>query len=195
MSWSRRRGRISGCSRVSCWPRLAYLNQVASERATVSSSVVSALYAGIVMEKRDDVAPCQVVGLVGQSCFTSLARARVGPLEFGPTVEVRVTRPERTATVGIVASSSAATFGDMRAMPHTRPRTEAAPDHRLDYSSPEAQEALEDVTVLIAEIRDQVYRRTALYERTLGLAVVPVLVRRALIVLRRRIRRRGQVAR
>jgi hypothetical protein len=80
-------------------------------------------------------------------------------------------------------------------MSHTEQPTEGAPGHKLDYSSPEAQKALEDVTALIAEIRDGLYRRTTLYERTLGLAVAPVLVRRALIVLRRKVKRRGQVAR
>lgn len=79
-------------------------------------------------------------------------------------------------------------------MTHSTP-TEATSDTRLDYSSPEAQESLQDITAFIAEVRGTLYRRTALYERTLGLAVIPVLIRRALIMLRRRIKRRGQVGR
>ena len=62
----------------------------------------------------------------------------------------------------------------------------------FDYSTPEAQEALRNVSDLILEIRQEVKdnaveRRVALYERTLGLAVIPVLLRRAVIVLRRKI--------
>ena len=66
----------------------------------------------------------------------------------------------------------------------------------FDYSTPEAQAALQGVTALILEIRESqaeqtasILRKLALYERTLGLAVVPVLARRAVIVLARRARR------
>lgn len=63
----------------------------------------------------------------------------------------------------------------------------------FDFSTPEAQEALAGVSELILEIRDEyvgpLARKIALYERTLGLAVVPVLVRRGLIVLGRKLRR------
>jgi len=66
----------------------------------------------------------------------------------------------------------------------------------FDYSAPEAQKAMQGITSLILEIRKErgpVARKIALYERTLGLAVIPVLVRRALIVAGRRMsqRRRG----
>jgi hypothetical protein len=49
----------------------------------------------------------------------------------------------------------------------------------FDYSTPEAQEALEGLSGLILEIREEAGRTNRLYERTLGLAVVPVLVKRA----------------
>lgn len=76
----------------------------------------------------------------------------------------------------------------------------------FDYSTPEAQVALEGVTTIVLEIRDefaahvdleQAYvtaaaafaemhelyqhaeRRVALYERTWGFAVIPILIRRA----------------
>ena len=59
----------------------------------------------------------------------------------------------------------------------------------FDYSTPEAQRALEDASALVLEIREEctgpLARKVALYERTLGLAVIPVLVRRSLRVLAR----------
>ena len=61
-----------------------------------------------------------------------------------------------------------------------------------DYSTPEARKALEDVTRLVLEIREEasgtLRRKVRLYERTLGLAVVPVLLRRAVIVVVRKLR-------
>jgi len=44
------------------------------------------------------------------------------------------------------------------------------------------------VTDLIIEMQKEIGRKTLLYERTLGLAVAPVLLRRAAIVLYRRVR-------
>jgi hypothetical protein len=66
----------------------------------------------------------------------------------------------------------------------------------FDYSTPEAQAALRGITELALEIRDEVEvplrlseRKVRLYERTLGLAVIPVLIRRAAIRLLVRIKR------
>jgi hypothetical protein len=65
--------------------------------------------------------------------------------------------------------------------------------HDFDYSTPEAQQALSDVTALVLEIRNEygrsLRRKITLYERTLGLAVAPVLLRRAVIVVGRKIKR------
>lgn len=62
----------------------------------------------------------------------------------------------------------------------------------FDYSSPEAQKALADVSQLVLEIREEetgpLARRVRLYESTLGFAVLPVLARRAVIILGRRLR-------
>lgn len=75
----------------------------------------------------------------------------------------------------------------------------------FDYSTPEAQAALQGVSRLILEIRDEyaepiVYvtdpsseRKLRLYERTLGLAVVPVLIRRAVVRLLQRLRRGNDI--
>ena len=67
----------------------------------------------------------------------------------------------------------------------------------FDYSTPEAEAAIRAVSALILEIREDLTgplaRKVALYERTLGLAVIPVLLRRAIIGRRKRspLRRRG----
>lgn len=67
----------------------------------------------------------------------------------------------------------------------------------FDYSTPEAEAAIRAATALVLEIREDqtgpLARKVALYERTLGLAVIPVLLRRAIIAMRRRrpLRRRG----
>lgn len=73
-----------------------------------------------------------------------------------------------------------------------RQRGEDSACDGFDYSTPESLQALANVTELVREIRDErsgpVSRRLRLYERTLGLAVIPVLIRRGLIVLGRRLR-------
>ena len=75
-------------------------------------------------------------------------------------------------------------------------RDPATPSMDFDYSTPEAQKALAGVTALILEIRGEetspMARRMALYERTLGLAVIPVLLRRAVIVFMRRVSRKSR---
>ena len=65
----------------------------------------------------------------------------------------------------------------------------------FDYSTPEAQAALAGVTALILEVRSEIDRKTVLYERTLGLAVIPVLLRRGALVLYRKLRSWRQGAR
>jgi hypothetical protein len=68
-------------------------------------------------------------------------------------------------------------------------------DDPADYSDPEVQERIRTALPLILEIREHangpLARKVQLYERTLGLAVVPVLVRRLILKLlaRRRVRR------
>lgn len=63
----------------------------------------------------------------------------------------------------------------------------------LDYSSPEMQAELAGLSNLILEIREEAGRTNRLYERTLGLAVVPMLLRRAAgrLVVRWKQGRRG----
>lgn len=83
-------------------------------------------------------------------------------------------------------------------MPQTPRSDSGTPSDGFDYSTPEAQEALRHVTSLVLEIRREytgsMARKIALYERTLGLAVAPVLVRRALIRCARRARERRRSA-
>jgi hypothetical protein len=61
-------------------------------------------------------------------------------------------------------------------------RTHHSTRDDFDFSSPEGQRALEGALDLVEEIREELLRKTRLYERTLGLAVVPVLLRRAAII-------------
>lgn len=77
------------------------------------------------------------------------------------------------------------------------PMTASSTMEDFDYSSPEAEEAIRAAVALVLEIREEttgpLARKVALYERTFGLAVIPVLLRRAIIARRRRspLRRRG----
>jgi hypothetical protein len=67
------------------------------------------------------------------------------------------------------------------------------PGGDVDYAAPAGEEAIKAASALILELRADVTgplaRKAALYERTLGLAVIPVLLRRAIINWRQR--RRG----
>ena len=61
----------------------------------------------------------------------------------------------------------------------------------FDYSAPEAQWAMDNVTALLLEVREEylpMERKLRLYERTLGLAVLPVLIRRMFVVAARMVR-------
>lgn len=64
----------------------------------------------------------------------------------------------------------------------------------FDYSTSEAEAAFRALAPLIDDLRkdlaDPSDRRLMLYERTLGLAVIPVLLRRAAIVVSRALARR-----
>ena len=66
----------------------------------------------------------------------------------------------------------------------TQRSTSVATTPHPDYSSPESEAAIRAALSLVLELREDgtgpLARKVALYERTLGLAVVPVLVRRAL---------------
>ena len=67
-----------------------------------------------------------------------------------------------------------------------------APADNMNYASPEAQDSFRTAMGIMLELRDhsagRLARKVRVYERTLGLAVIPVLVRRALIHLGRRYR-------
>lgn len=74
----------------------------------------------------------------------------------------------------------------------THPEPSPAEPEDFDFSTPEALAALNGVTELVLEIRQEVSGKLELYERTLGLAVIPVLIRRALIILHRKLGRRSR---
>ena len=66
---------------------------------------------------------------------------------------------------------------------------------QFDYSSPEGEAALDQALSLVLQIRRDYMapaeRKIRLYERTLGLAVIPLLIRRGLIMLGRWLRQGG----
>jgi len=70
-------------------------------------------------------------------------------------------------------------------------QTESEPhEEGFDYSTAEGMQAVELALDLALDIRrelksDPTQRKIALYERTLGLAVIPVLLRRLLIQAKR----------
>jgi hypothetical protein len=60
----------------------------------------------------------------------------------------------------------------------------------FDFSTPEGEAAIRAALALVLEIREietgPLARKVRLYERTLGLAVIPVLLRQAFLSARRR---------
>lgn len=59
----------------------------------------------------------------------------------------------------------------------------------FDFSTPEGEAAIRAAIGLVLEVRETETRlawKVRLYERTLGLAVIPVLLRRAILAVRRR---------
>jgi hypothetical protein len=60
----------------------------------------------------------------------------------------------------------------------------------FDFSTPEGEAAIRAAIALVLEVRETetgpLARRVRLYERTLGLAVIPVLLRRAILAVKRR---------
>lgn len=51
-------------------------------------------------------------------------------------------------------------------------------ESNFDFSTPEGIEALEFASSLVLELREEVNHQLRLYERTLGLAVLPMLILR-----------------
>ena len=59
----------------------------------------------------------------------------------------------------------------------------------FDFSTPEGEAAIRAAIALVLEVREAESRlawKVRLYERTLGLAVAPVLLRRAVLAVKRR---------
>lgn len=65
----------------------------------------------------------------------------------------------------------------------------------FDFSTPEGVAAIRAANELVLEVARPLARKVALYERTLGLAVVPVLIRRWMVARLRRRRHPGPGAR
>lgn len=69
--------------------------------------------------------------------------------------------------------------------------TEASmPEDDFDFSTPEGEAAIRAALALVLEVRESeispLARKVRLYERTLGLAVIPVLLRRSIYAVKRR---------
>jgi hypothetical protein len=60
----------------------------------------------------------------------------------------------------------------------------------FDFSTPEGEAAIRAAIALVLEVRETeispLARKVRLYERTMGLAVVPVLLRRTILAAKRR---------
>ena len=59
----------------------------------------------------------------------------------------------------------------------------------FDFSTPEGEAAIRVAISLVLEVREaesRLARKVRLYERTLGLAVIPVLLRRTILAVKRR---------
>jgi hypothetical protein len=59
----------------------------------------------------------------------------------------------------------------------------------FDFSTPEGEAAIRAAIGLVLEVREaesRLARKVRLYERTLGLAVIPVLLRRTILAVKRR---------
>lgn len=78
-----------------------------------------------------------------------------------------------------------------------RPTEASVPEDDFDFSTPEGEAAMRAALGLILEVREletsPLARKVRLYERTLGLAVIPMLLRRAFLAARKRgsFRQRG----
>jgi hypothetical protein len=63
------------------------------------------------------------------------------------------------------------------------------PEDDFDFSTPEGEAAIRAAIALVLEVREaetSLARKVRLYERTLGLAVIPVLLRRTILAAKRR---------
>jgi hypothetical protein len=64
------------------------------------------------------------------------------------------------------------------------------PEDEFDFSTPEGEAAIRAAIALVLEVRETetspLARKVRLYERTLGLAVIPVLLRRTILAVKRR---------
>jgi hypothetical protein len=63
------------------------------------------------------------------------------------------------------------------------------PEGDFDFSTPEGEAAIRAAIALVLEVREaetSLARKVRLYERTLGLAVIPVLLRRTILAAKRR---------
>ncbi len=70
-----------------------------------------------------------------------------------------------------------------------RPAGPSSPAHReFDYADPALENDMMGITALVLTIHAEIQKKTVLYERTLGLAVIPSLLRWMAIRAYRKVR-------
>jgi hypothetical protein len=71
-----------------------------------------------------------------------------------------------------------------------RPTEASILEDDFDFSTPEGEAAIRAAIALVLEVRETetspLARRVRLYERTMGLAVIPMLLRRRILAAKRR---------
>jgi FkbM family methyltransferase len=170
------------------WPPLGDASQDVRVRLEVTERALTAARAD-----GDTVrAELEAVSADRDSVLGSASWRLTAPLRTAKRLFRRMGIPP--AGTGVRESGTEAdSGGGLSPAPNTRRAEEI--HHDFDYSSPEAQVALEGVSNLILEIRADLApqvrsyeRKLRLYERTFGVAVIPVLLRRAMLKLLSRVR-------
>ncbi len=96
---------------------------------------------------------------------------------------------QKSAGGAVRALTRRAARGSYRTVPDRLTEASMLEDD-FDFSTPEGEAAIRAAIALVLEVRETeispLARKVRLYERTMGLAVVPVLLRRTILAAKRR---------